>query len=575
MGLYENDAHICSLLPKLSPTWPHQNTPKHKWSQTHPCNAPLITLGRYAHQAHLGRRPGELGEPGLPPSGTTIDLYIALKPESEYALIDALYEYGKHLSKEQVAELVAPHPNTVELVNSWLEHHGVPTSSITVTHGGGTLTLKGVSMTQANTLLNASYQLYRHVESSETIVRTLGYALPMTLHEHILTVVPTTTFFPQPRQWQIPQNFSGETPTWPVKSGLVEPVTTLSSRADTIKYPLTPSFLRWLYGTDKYVPAATNRNWLGIVGFSKDYPNPADLAAFLSKCRADAKDATYNVVPVNGGQYDPSKPTDEGALDIHVGDGPSGTDRLTAWLKFILDQPKVPQTISTSYGQDESLGTQEYSVYACFLLAQLGARGVSLLFSSGDDGVGKVKNCKAPDGSARFYVSFPASCPYVTAVGGTTSFEPERGAEMSGGGFSDYFPRPPYQNEAVGGFLDVLGNQYEGLFNPHGRGVPDVAAQVLAFPVYLKDQKKLLIGTSGATPVVAAIFSLLNDYQLSKGRDPLGWLNPWLYEDGFETLFDIVGGSNPGCGTLGFPAINGWDPLQVSEHLTFPICKKA
>jgi tripeptidyl-peptidase-1 len=29
---------------------------------------------------------------GLPPSGTTIELYVGLKPESEKALIDALYE---------------------------------------------------------------------------------------------------------------------------------------------------------------------------------------------------------------------------------------------------------------------------------------------------------------------------------------------------------------------------------------------------------------------------------------------------------------------------------------------------
>ncbi|KAH8986605.1 hypothetical protein EDB92DRAFT_1949087 [Lactarius akahatsu] len=48
---------------------------------------------------------------------TTIDLYLALKPQHENALIDALLEvstpqhpkYGAHLSMEQVAQLVAPH----------------------------------------------------------------------------------------------------------------------------------------------------------------------------------------------------------------------------------------------------------------------------------------------------------------------------------------------------------------------------------------------------------------------------------------------------------------------------------
>jgi len=38
--------------------------------------------------------------------------------------------YGAHLSKEQVAWLVALCPDMLELVNSWPEHHDVPSSSI-------------------------------------------------------------------------------------------------------------------------------------------------------------------------------------------------------------------------------------------------------------------------------------------------------------------------------------------------------------------------------------------------------------------------------------------------------------
>ncbi len=36
-------------------------------------------------------------------------------------------------------------------------------------------------------------------------------------------------------------------------------------------------------------------------------------------------------------------------------------------------------------------------------------------------------------------------------------------------------------------------------------------------------------GTSASTPVVAALLTLLNDYQLSQGRAPLGFVNPLLY----------------------------------------------
>jgi phosphoribosylaminoimidazole (AIR) synthetase len=70
---------------------------------------------------------------------------------------------------------------------------------------------------------------------------------------------------------------------------------------------------------------------------------------------------------------------------------------------------------------------------------------------------------------------------------------------------------------------------------------------------------------------VAGIVSLINDYQLSKGRAPLGFLNLLLYGDGIEGLTDIISGSNPGCGTPGFSAIGGWDPVRparlVSLHL--------
>jgi tripeptidyl-peptidase I len=62
--------------------------------------------------------------------------------------------------------------------------------------------------------------------------------------------------------------------------------------------------------------------------------------------------------------------------------------------------------------------------------------------------------------------------------------------------------------------------------------------------------------------VVAGIISLLNDWMLSNGLQPLGFLNPWLYASGFTGLIDITKGSNPGCNTQGFPAVPGWDPVR-------------
>ncbi|KAH9174179.1 hypothetical protein EDB89DRAFT_1849193, partial [Lactarius sanguifluus] len=60
---------------------------------------------------------------------------------------------------------------------------------------------------------------------------------------------------------------------------------------------------------------------------------------------------------------------------------------------------------------------------------------------------------------------------------------------------------------------------------------------------------------------VSGIISLLNDYRLSQGKRPLGFLNPWLYDGGLNGLNDIISGSNLGCNTNGFSAIVGWDPV--------------
>lgn len=114
----------------------------------------------------------------------------------------------------------------------------------------------------------------------------------------------------------------------------------------------------------------------------------------------------------------------------------------------------------------------------------LGLRGVSILFSSGDTGVGSA--CQTNDGknTTRFLPIFPASCPYVTAVGGTRYVEPEQAVYFSSGGFSDRWTRPSYQDDAVKGYLEILGKkQWKNLYNRKGRGFPDVSAQGLAYRV--------------------------------------------------------------------------------------------
>lgn len=97
------------------------------------------------------------------------------------------------------------------------------------------------------------------------------------------------------------------------------------------------------------------------------------------------------------------------------------------------------------------------------LTSCIGCRGVSIIFSSGDGGVGdgnpdpSSQQCFTNDGQNqhKFIPIFPASCPLcvsscylffivitaymnsVTTVGGTKGI-PEVASEFSGGGFSNY-----------------------------------------------------------------------------------------------------------------------------------------
>lgn len=106
----------------------------------------------------------------------------------------------------------------------------------------------------------------------------------------------------------------------------------------------------------------------------------------------------------------------------------------------------------------------------------LGARGISVINASGDGGVRGGHDTLDQCTNNTFIPVFPGVCPFVTAVGSTTSISPEVAVNFTSGGFSNYFPRPAYQNAAVEGFFETIPKNFEGIFNRSGRGFPDVRA---------------------------------------------------------------------------------------------------
>jgi tripeptidyl-peptidase-1 len=267
-------------------------------------------------------------------------------------------------------------------------------------------------------VLGASYQLYRNTETNETIVRTVGYALPAVLHTHIEAVEPTTYFASTRVIQETPHRRSFGAAPADADAASDKLVTGLSSRAGQVM----PSFLHWLYGTSSFVPVKS-QNSLVVVGMSDQYPSPDDLYYFVDFYRSDAaQDAVFNVpwfnvVKLNDGGYNQDKPSlDPNIASVGGGksllpDGePAPGDALLALLRYSMDLPTVPETISISYIiTDEMSVPVQYATRLCYMFAQVGLRGVTILVASGSDGIGAGK-CEDESGNVRFLASFPSTC---------------------------------------------------------------------------------------------------------------------------------------------------------------------
>ncbi|KAI5860527.1 tripeptidyl-peptidase 1 precursor [Durotheca rogersii] len=554
------------------------------------------------------------------PADHVIDLQIGVKQSNFGELERHLYEvsdpdhprYGQHLTADEVNELVKPTDETLDLVREWLEANGVKPTAYSSAKDWITVSLP---IRAVERLLDTEYHVYEHNKGG-LVARAPKWSLPHHLHDHIDTIQPTNSFF------RARANVFDhiEAPVYldpayrPPSNETLSKVCNVSS--------VTPECFQTLYSTKGYKTQAGGRNTVAFNNFLGEHPIRTDAELFLAKYRPEAVSSAndFPQVTIADGPGDypltpdeiESSTSKEANLDLQAIAGiswktpiisystggsppfipsPSTPDNTNepylVWVNYLLSQPSIPQVITTSYADDEQTVPVSYARRVCQQFAQVGARGTSLLFSSGDSGVGPYGKCLSNDGknTTKFIPEFPPSCPYVTAVGATKNFDPEvvayrpafvgpdgirRGNYTSGGGFSNIFQAPPYQARVTSAYVKNLNGLYDGLYSKTGRGYPDISAQGLYFAYFWNGTEGTISGTSASCPLTGGIISLVNDALISTGKPPLGFLNPWLYARGHKGLTDIVSGSAVGCGVDGFPATEGWDPVTGFGTPVFP-----
>ncbi|PIL24838.1 hypothetical protein GSI_12724 [Ganoderma sinense ZZ0214-1] len=503
-----------------------------------------------------------------------VKLRIALAQPNKNAIADAVYNvsdpsnslYGQHLSKAEVEALIAPSQDTKNAVSSWLQENGL---NPTTTSPAGDWISISVPVSQANSLFAANFTTFVHQDSDKQFIRTLSYSLPKSLQGHVDLVHPTV-IFPEPAE------LTSAKPKKKRAFHKVEPVGRGTS--SDCANGTTPACLRDLYRIP-ITPATNKKNSLGVTGFFGNNAHYSFLESFLKMYRPDVdlKTSNFTSVGIDGGSNDQDYPSvSEGELDIQYTVGMATSVPVTYYfigydaqddLGGFLDEANLllglenpPLVLTTSYGRRENSISLELTKKLCNVYAQLGARGTTILYASGDSGPG----CSSTNATL-FQPTFPSNCPFVTSVGGTQGYAPEEAWQGSSGGFSNYYRRPFYQTTAVVPYLALHGHQNVGRYNASGRAFPDIAAKADNFLI-LEPTVFAVSGTSASSPTVASIVALLNDRLLNKGRPPLGFLNPWLYSVGQFAFTDITkGNSSIQCDEndppRGFSAEVGWDPV--------------
>ena len=360
----------------------------------------------------------------------------------------------------------------------------------------------------------------------------------------------------------------GSPEAWPKNTGTLPPGT-CDAPALTSGKVFAPGQLTTAYGASEWTKKRMTGKGtrLAIVSLGGGF-NEADLDA-AAECFGFTM-PTINVVTTNGVTSPLVNASLETHLDlitaasampkaetIHLVEAGSQLVGLVDALAKSLDIDGAPaDAVSISYGACEyeyasGTGLGPLVTLTEDLLQMAAVVGTSVVVSAGDHGTSACGGSFNDEPT----VQYPASSPWVTAVGGTrltlksdntrrsevvwndlpfVGDEPAPGPAGAGGP-SGLFARPGYQR---------------GVTPVGPRMLPDVA--LLAdmrpgWPVVYGDLLGTVGGTSGSSPFFASHLALIAAKERSRGYPVLGFVNPWIYEaagTANNPFYDVVSGSN-------------------------------
>jgi len=395
----------------------------------------------------------------------------------------------------------------------------------------------------------------------------------------------------------------------------------------------TPSFLNTLYGISSNIGSASYKQ--AVFETADESFSPTDLTQFQNTYLPGVPTQTC-MAPFGFSTDQCSAPNNNYATDCYEGNldvqymmaiaqqtetiyyyvtSETSTDPFVLFATDLANSAHPPQVNSISWGENEYYVDSTTSSTFNTEAMKLGAIGVTVMVSSGDNGAPSLialssgaSVCGCPgqvSGIDGYTASFPATSPWVTAVGATQgptcssstnssmSMGPEvvcssqqNGLITSGGGFSDINTAPSWQTSAISSYLSTVPTKPLSGFSTTGRGYPDVAMLGVDYPVIVQGTTQVLYGTSASSPLFAAMITLVNSQRLASGQGPVGFINPSLYTASAGTLFtDVTSGDNNCCSaqsaakavccTTGFTATTGWDPTTGFGSMTLSNLKTA